>query len=133
MGESKYIPEELYEAFFERYFEYGEDATKENAIKAVKLLKHAYKAAEQVSESAENGELFDEAEAVLAVGNPAVVGGDGRGIGFRYGDEVPERSLRILYIFILCESAMDANEAHCQHNQNLSHKLIVLVSPVKTC
>lgn len=66
MGESKYIPEELYEAFFERYFEYGEDAAKENAIKAVKLLKHAYKAAEQVSESAENGELFDEAEAVLA-------------------------------------------------------------------
>lgn len=67
MAEVK-ISEELQEAFFERYFEYGddEDIVSANIDKAVHVLRVAYGKAETISEAAENGECFDESEAVLA-------------------------------------------------------------------
>lgn len=62
-----YISEETEESFFERYFEYGDDSdtARKNAGKALKIVKAANEKAEAVTASAENGECFDEAEAVL--------------------------------------------------------------------
>lgn len=64
---SQYIPDGVEEAFFERYFEYGDDeeTVKANATKAIIVLKAAYDKAEGITTSAEDGECFDETEAVL--------------------------------------------------------------------
>lgn len=63
-----YLSEELEEAFFERYFEYGDDmeTNVSNAKKALNILKIAYGTAEEITSAAENGECFDEAGAILA-------------------------------------------------------------------
>lgn len=67
MAEVK-LSEEMQEAFFDRYFEYGDDEETviSNTGKAVKILRAAYKKAEEINDAAENGECFDESEAILA-------------------------------------------------------------------
>lgn len=62
------LPEELEEAFFDRYFEGGDDVdtVRANARKAGYILKTAYETAERIVAEAEDGECFDESEAVLA-------------------------------------------------------------------
>ncbi len=66
MAEVK-LSEEMQEAFFERYFEYGDDdkTVISNVEKAARVLRVAYEKAEAISDAAENGECFDESEAVL--------------------------------------------------------------------
>lgn len=62
------LPEELEEAFYERYFEYGddEDTVRRNVKKACCVFKAAYETADRIAAEAEDGECFDESQVVLA-------------------------------------------------------------------
>lgn len=67
MSETK-LSEELEEAFYERYFDYGDEieTVRVNARKAYAVLKTAYGTAERITSEAEDGERFDESETILA-------------------------------------------------------------------
>ena len=56
------------EAFFDRYFDCGNDevTAENNARISLQVLKGAYESVKKVSELAENGECFDAAEAKLS-------------------------------------------------------------------
>lgn len=62
------ISDEMEEAFFERYFEYGDDSetTHANLKKACYVMKKAHEEAERITALVENGECFDESQAILA-------------------------------------------------------------------
>lgn len=62
------LPEELEEAFFERYFEYGDDEStvRANVKKACCVLKAAYETADRITTEAEDGECFDDGQTILA-------------------------------------------------------------------
>lgn len=65
---NRFIPEEVEEAFVERYFNFEDDeeTVKNNARKALSITKYAHKKAAEITAAAEDGELFDESEAILA-------------------------------------------------------------------
>ena len=62
------LPEVIEEAFFERYFECGDDegTVRANVKKACSVLKAAYETADRIATAAEDGECFDDSQAILA-------------------------------------------------------------------
>lgn len=61
------LPAELEEAFFERNFEYGDDTETmiANVEKSLEIIASAYKKADEITTSIEDGECIDESEAIL--------------------------------------------------------------------
>lgn len=64
---NKYLSEDLEEAFFDRYFVCSDDTDTNiaNVKKAIRIMKTAYSNAEKLASAVEDGECFDESEAVL--------------------------------------------------------------------
>lgn len=71
------ITESEEEAFFDRHFDCGDDeeTSGRNARTSLELLKEAYDAVKKISELAEDGEYFDEAEAKLSFQKVALAKG----------------------------------------------------------